>query len=78
VAASPFFAINSIYTKNYNDLLFKRYSAQGEKDLEELNSKYIEVNNLIITILVNTKFLSKKIKYKMKELKHNDYFSVSL
>jgi hypothetical protein len=38
-------------TTEYNDLLSKRYHAQGEKDLEELNSKYIEVNNLIMDLI---------------------------
>ena len=27
----------------YNDLLSKRYRAQGDKDLEDLNSKYIHL-----------------------------------
>jgi hypothetical protein len=33
-------------TNEYNDLLFNRYKAQGEKDLEDLTNKYIEINNL--------------------------------
>ena len=35
----------------YSDLLSKRYRAQGEKDLEDLNNKYIEVNNLIMDLI---------------------------
>jgi methyl-accepting chemotaxis protein len=35
----------------YNDLLSKRYRAQGYKDLEDLNSKYVEVNNLIMDLI---------------------------
>jgi hypothetical protein len=35
----------------YNELLTKRYNAQGTKDLEELNNKYIEVNNLIMDLI---------------------------
>jgi hypothetical protein len=35
----------------YNELLMNRYTAQGTKDLEELNNKYIEVNNLIMDLI---------------------------
>jgi len=35
----------------YNELLYKRYQAQGTKDLDELNNKYIEVNNLIMDLI---------------------------
>jgi hypothetical protein len=38
-------------TNEYNDLLSNRYRAQGTKDLEELNNKYIEVNNLIMDLI---------------------------
>jgi hypothetical protein len=38
-------------TNEYNELLTKRYNAQGTKDLEELNNKYIEVNNLIMDLI---------------------------
>ena len=38
-------------SSEYNDLLTKRYNAQGKKDLEDLNSKYIEVNNLIMDLI---------------------------
>jgi hypothetical protein len=38
-------------TNEYNELLTKRYNAQGMKDLEELNNKYIEVNNLIMDLI---------------------------
>ena len=38
-------------TNEYNELLMKRYTAQGTKDLEELNNKYIEVNNLIMDLI---------------------------
>ena len=38
-------------TNEYNELLVNRYTAQGTKDLEELNNKYIEVNNLIMDLI---------------------------
>ena len=38
-------------TTEYNELLMNRYTAQGTKDLEELNNKYIEVNNLIMDLI---------------------------
>lgn len=38
-------------TTEYNELLVNRYTAQGTKDLEELNNKYIEVNNLIMDLI---------------------------
>jgi len=38
-------------TNEYNELLVNRYTAQGKKDLEELNNKYIEVNNLIMDLI---------------------------
>lgn len=38
-------------TNEYNELLSNRYRAQGTKDLEELNNKYIEVNNLIMDLI---------------------------
>ena len=38
-------------TTEYNELLSNRYKAQGIKDLEELNNKYIEVNNLIMDLI---------------------------
>ena len=38
-------------TNEYNELLSNRYRAQGIKDLEELNNKYIEVNNLIMDLI---------------------------
>jgi len=38
-------------SNEYNDLLLKRYDAQGKKDLENLNNKYIEVNNLIMDLI---------------------------
>ena len=38
-------------TTEYDELLVNRYTAQGTKDLEELNNKYIEVNNLIMDLI---------------------------
>jgi hypothetical protein len=38
-------------TNEYNELLFNRYKAQGEKDLEDLTNKYIEINNLIMDLI---------------------------
>lgn len=38
-------------TTEYNELLSNRYKAQGIKDLEELNNKYIEINNLIMDLI---------------------------
>lgn len=38
-------------TTEYDELLVNRYTAQGKKDLEELNNKYIEVNNLIMDLI---------------------------
>jgi hypothetical protein len=38
-------------TNEYNELLVNRFTAQGKKDLEELNNKYIEVNNLIMDLI---------------------------
>ena len=38
-------------SNEYTELLYKRYDAQGKKDLEGLNSKYIEVNNLIMDLI---------------------------
>jgi hypothetical protein len=34
-------------TFEYNELLVNRYTAQGQKDLEDLTNKYIEINKLI-------------------------------
>jgi hypothetical protein len=46
------YIINSSNGANkYNELLVNRYTAQGTKDLEELNNKYIEVNNLIMDLI---------------------------
>ena len=38
-------------SNEYGELLSNRYKAQGQKDLEDLNSKYIEVNNLIMDLI---------------------------
>lgn len=38
-------------TNEYDELLVNRFTAQGTKDLEELNKKYIEVNNLIMDLI---------------------------
>lgn len=38
-------------TNEYDELLVNRFTAQGTKDLEELNNKYIEVNNLIMDLI---------------------------
>jgi hypothetical protein len=38
-------------TTEYTELLSNRYDAQGKKDLEDLNTKYIEVNNLIMDLI---------------------------
>ena len=38
------------YTE-YNKLLANRYTAQGKKDLEELNSKNVEVTNLLTDLI---------------------------
>jgi hypothetical protein len=38
-------------TSEYTELLSNRYDAQGKKDLEDLNTKYIEVNNLIMDLI---------------------------
>ncbi len=38
-------------TNEYDELLVNRFTAQGTKDLEELNNKYVEVNNLIMDLI---------------------------
>lgn len=38
-------------SNEYSELLSNRYKAQGQKDLEDLNSKYVEVNNLIMDLI---------------------------
>jgi hypothetical protein len=47
---------NNILNKNngeteYNTLLVNRYTAQGKKDLEELNLKNVEVTNLLMDLI---------------------------
>jgi hypothetical protein len=62
-------------TTEYNDLLSKRYHAQGEKDLEDLNSKYIEVNNLIMDLIKVTQqqnIAVENMKKVMEDLDENN------
>ena len=37
--------------REYDSLLINRYKAQGQKDLEDLTDKYIEINNLIMDLI---------------------------
>lgn len=58
-------------SNEYGELLSNRYKAQGQKDLEDLNSKYIEVNNLImdlITITQQQNIAVENMKKVMEEL----------
>ena len=62
-------------TNEYNDLLYKRYNAQGQKDLEDLNSKYVEVNNLImdlIKIIQQQNIAVENMKKVMEEVDENN------
>ena len=68
-------------SNEYNDLLSKRYDAQGKKDLEELNSKYIEVNNLIMDLIKVTQqqnIAVENMKKVMEDLdeKNNELLSI--
>ena len=68
-------------SSEYNDLLTKRYNAQGKKDLEDLNSKYIEVNNLIMDLIKVTQqqnIAVENMKKVMEDLdeKNNELLSI--
>jgi hypothetical protein len=59
----------------YNELLINRYRAQGKKDLEGLNDKYIEVNNLIMDLIKVThqqNIAVENMKKLMEELDENN------
>lgn len=43
--------INEQGSTKYDDLLINRYTAQGKKDLEELNNKNIELTNLLVDLI---------------------------
>lgn len=62
-------------TKEYSELLSNRYKAQGQKDLEDLNNKYIEVNNLIMDLIQVTQqqnIAVENMKKVMEELDENN------
>ena len=62
-------------TTEYNELLVNRYTAQGTKDLEELNNKYIEVNNLImdlIKVIQQQKLAVENMQKVMENLEENN------
>jgi len=68
-------------SNEYNDLLLKRYDAQGKKDLENLNNKYIEVNNLIMDLIKVTQqqnIAVENMKKVMEDLdeKNNELLSI--
>ena len=68
-------------SNEYNELLTKRYNAQGKKDLEDLNSKYIEVNNLIMDLIKVTQqqnIAVENMKKVMEDLdgKNNELLSI--
>jgi len=68
-------------SNEYTELLYKRYDAQGKKDLEGLNSKYIEVNNLIMDLIKVTQqqnIAVENMKKVMEDLdeKNNELLSI--
>ena len=62
-------------SNEYNELLMNRYKAQGQKDLEDLNNKYIEVNNLIMDLIKVTQqqnIAVENMKKVMEDLDENN------
>lgn len=43
--------VNEEGSTKYDELLTNRYTAQGKKDLEELNNKNIEITNLLVDLI---------------------------
>ena len=65
-------------TSEYTELLSNRYDAQGKKDLEDLNTKYIEVNNLIMDLIKVTQQQNIAVENMKKVIENLDKKNIEL